>query len=713
MSMEFTRKQYLEVWRDDRYISRHTSLQECAESASFDADINDEATYEIRVGSEVWYTVSIRHLTSTALADLIIKRNDNPPTNSPPVWDSQPNPTFVNLVASNYSLVDLTSDPDMDSVNVLLDTGTTALGTGLTYNGTTDEIEYDGTDAVATTTGHIATADDGTDTTASNAFNVVVQAEDVQLYPLTCSGRGANRAPFQDDAITATDRLAMGLIDAVQTIGLDSGTQADTDPPAANYLSRAEAYQEILDAHPTSESYVFCYHNVTEAFDNTGTARSTKIKNFIDAMNGPGSDDGWAYNSANEKVLLFGDQYTINNSDYVAETAGQTYPEWYATEIAQLEYFDVMAAAGIGVGKGGANIFLDNHQLHSNKGGIDWNNDGNNDNAQNYYDSEESAHIAGDAVAVQAYSESRANFRKAPETWTAANPGTVTLVNTNQWWTNPVDRNTYIDDPSELRNCILEYRLAGDPDNGYNQTGLSENNSTNKTTSWPRSGVGANGENRVGQSGKWLHSYCNLYQSVKLAQSPSIIFGLWSVECMASGTSGAAGITIYPNAPATNAVWHMVRWCIATCWLAGAHAGIGGIRVGTEKSGRAGTTPLFDEYGLINGSINYNSFGSGNTKLYRQWMGLALGPPPIVAAADGSWQREFTNALVIVNPDNDEGNSAMSVDVSALPGGASEWSRFVGDQDNSHNDGTAASTDFNLDPIDAIILVRKAWYDAL
>ncbi len=77
MSVEFTRKQYLEVWRDDRYISRHTSLQECAESASSDADINDEGVYVIRIGSEVFYEVSIRHLTQNALADLIIKRNAN------------------------------------------------------------------------------------------------------------------------------------------------------------------------------------------------------------------------------------------------------------------------------------------------------------------------------------------------------------------------------------------------------------------------------------------------------------------------------------------------------------------------------------------------------------------------------------------------------------------------------------------------------------
>lgn len=664
------------------------------------------------------------YITKRQLAGLIIKDPTGTP-NNPPVWDSQPSPVFIVGTASNYEIDDLVSDPDLDSITVSLNTGTASLPSGVTWNDTLDRLEYDGAGIAATTTGHIATASDGTDTTDSNSFSIVVQAAETLVYPLTATGRGASRSIFQDGALSDTDRIAVGIMDASQHIGLDSGEQMDTTPPAANYISRAQAYTDILAAHPTGQHYIFTYHNVTEAFEGADavTARHIKIRDYLESLDGPGPDDGYAYSSSGNKVILFGNQYIINNSDYVQpknySVTGTdiTYPEWYAYEIAQLEYFDVMAAAGLGVGEGGVNIFLDNHQLHSNKGGVSWDGTtgvGGNDNAVDYFDSEDPAHVAADPIATQAYSEIRANMRKAPEIWDTANPGSVTLFNTNQWSDRNSDR-LIPESTKDLRGCILEYRAdPADDTLGYNRTGMSENNSDNRPTYWPRSGVGANGLNR-GQNGRWNWTYSNIYQSVRLSQSPHIIFALWNVECLASASTGDAGISVYPNAPAATAKWNMVRWAICTSWLAGAHPGISGIRVGTEKSGRSASTPVFDEYGLINGSVDYG-LGSGSTKLYRKWMGTAIDLPPVTPddqKADGSYQREFTNALIIVNPDNDEANSAITIDVSELPGGASEWKRFNGTQDSSTNDGTDASSDFSLDPIDAIVLVRKSWYDAL
>lgn len=50
MSIEFTRKAYLEVWRDGRYVSRHTGLIEAGESASIDADEYGSGDYYITIG---------------------------------------------------------------------------------------------------------------------------------------------------------------------------------------------------------------------------------------------------------------------------------------------------------------------------------------------------------------------------------------------------------------------------------------------------------------------------------------------------------------------------------------------------------------------------------------------------------------------------------------------------------------------------------------
>lgn len=120
--------------------------------------------------------MSKSRLISQQLASLIVKRNAAPPTNSPPVWDTQPNPMFIQGTASNYTFADKVSDPNFDSVDVTLNTGAVSLPSGVTYNGTLDRLEYDGIGALNATSGHIATADDGTDTTDSNAFGISITA---------------------------------------------------------------------------------------------------------------------------------------------------------------------------------------------------------------------------------------------------------------------------------------------------------------------------------------------------------------------------------------------------------------------------------------------------------------------------------------------------------------------------------------------------------
>ena len=135
--------------------------------------------------------------------------------------------------------------------------------------------------------------------------------------------------------------------------------------------------------------------------------------------------------------------------------------------------------------------------------------------------------------------------------------------------------------------------------------------------------------------------------------------------------------------------------------MTNAYYSCSGIQVGTDNSGNGRSTPIFDEFGLLNNLT---------TKLFRKWFGSDVGGIQTAVQADGSWQREFENCLVILNPDLD---SSITIDVSALPGGASEWMRFNGSQDSTTNDGTDADTDFTLNKIDAIFLVRKSWYDAL
>jgi hypothetical protein len=95
--------------------------------------------------------------------------------NNPPTWDQQPNPVFVNGTASNYDVGALVSDLDSDPTTVSFTPGD-ALQSSVTWNDSLDRFEYDGTDDVSQSTGHQCTANDGTDDTPSNTFNVQVKA---------------------------------------------------------------------------------------------------------------------------------------------------------------------------------------------------------------------------------------------------------------------------------------------------------------------------------------------------------------------------------------------------------------------------------------------------------------------------------------------------------------------------------------------------------
>ena len=537
---------------------------------------------------------------------------------------------------------------------------------------------------------------------------ITASLRDGVSYPLTYTSRGGSLNMYQTGTAAETDRKAMGTLDACHIIGFNSGTQADTTPPASGFMSRVDGNKEILAANPGSIHYLFTYFVFNESLDDGGI-KSTKLY----AETGPNGTDWWARDSAGDQVVQFSigvtNAYGTNISDYsTVDSNGDTYPEWHADNFIQPKYIDPHIVGGVKIGGPNAvNMFLDNFQHHSNKSGIDWNQSGGNDDAQDYYDPEEASHVSTDPVAVTAYSAVRTNMMKGVNRVRSNNPGILLLPNTNQWADKPLDRLDKPESFAELRNCILEYRLGGATDKANVEGGFSEGNSGNSN---PRSGVNSAGVKQP--FGNWLQTYFNTYQSVRLAKDPAIVPCSFWVQCLESGSSGPGSLTTWSPIPASNAYWNVARWAMCTAWMAGAHASITGIQVGASTAGRAQSTPLFDEYGLINGAVDYG-FGSGPTKLYYKWMGSAVGDPPTTAHDGTIWIREFTNALIVINTDNDSANADATVTVSGLPGGASEWTRFVGSQDTSVNTGIDASSNFQIPPVNAIVLARKSWYDAL
>ena len=537
-----------------------------------------------------------------------------------------------------------------------------------------------------------------------------ISFRDGELYPLLGTVRIGNRNYSQSGSLAALDRQAMGLFDAV-LLGGFFGSDQDSGSPGPNWISRTQVTQEILDSYPGVDPYVFTYLNQMES------SQSGSFATKIGSETGPNGTDWW-FRDSTGSIVTTGFGSLINITDQVTpDSEGRRFPQWYVDTRVQTELIDPHIVAGIGYGKGGMNGWWDNLGVKVRKSAVDPDQDAANNDMQQYFDADDATHMSGNdqygqprSEAVGYVSEYRANQIDALKRIQNANPGFLCGGNTNQW--DDVD-GTYI---------IREYRVSfGDINSpSWTQTGLSENN-TWGPSGFPRTGTWNDGT-YIGAGNTWKSAYDNIYlvSASPGLSAPNIVFGEFDVSCNDSATTGPGGNPIYDSIPSSNASYDVFRWGFCTALIAGAYASISGTVVGTQQSGRRHMSVLFDEYGLINGNINYgfgrgadNGDGTFGTRLFRKWMGQPLEPPPTAANADGSWSREFTNALLILNPENNKANSHIVIDVSALPGGATEWTRFVGFQDTSVNTGNDADSDFNMPPVNAIVLVRKSWYDAL
>ena len=316
------------------------------------------------------------------------------------------------------------------------------------------------------------------------------------------------------------------------------------------------------------------------------------------------------------------------------------------------------------------------------------------------------------SIASESYASVRTNMKSGWDFMMNTNPGILMHLNSNQHadQTEPGLRNTFLSDYGDLRDVILEFRLDGDPDQSFVQAGFSENNVQD---SFPRSGIRSDGTNHG--TGSFESSYFHMLQSVRHAQFPAMIVGGWGADCLQNTSYKPPGDftqNIYENVPHVDSNWNLVRYGIVMAWLAGAHAAVSGHYQNGSGAGGGKSTPLFEEYGLINGRDNINGFGSGPTKLYPKWMGAAIDPSPQVAAPDGTYKRRFEHAIIIANPDNSLTGSSILVDVSAF---GDVYTRFQGSaaQDDVFNNGNALSSDFLLGPQDAGVFPLKSWYDTL
>jgi len=623
--------------------------------------------------------------------------------NAPPVWNSIPAPTFVQGVGSSYDVSQNINHPE-GPVTLTLNGASAALPSGVTISG--ENLVYDGVGAVNTTAGIILDADDGVNPpVASSSFPVVI-AESGVTFPRLTTFRIGDTNYIPDNAESAAQRDALSKLDYVVLGGFIGSEQ---DSGTSGWLQRAQVSQDILDraaANGNTSISLFTYANAMETSDNGSTSA-----NKINSESGPpgslanwGVSDWWSRDAGGGQVST-GFGIGINISDYViADSNGDYYTEWHAENIIDPLILQPHVDAGITIGPGGMNIFLDNFQVYARKSGIDWDGDGQNEDAQDNFDPLNATHVATDAGGVAAAGKLRAGYQLSPNRLRTLHPTIIVIGNTDTW---AGGKNLYSGALPSPRYVFDEFLKTGESFADI-QGGISER-SVGLTHVFPKSGVNGDGVN-TGQSGTWQKMY-NAYTFIdRNTQSPSI----GSVSCDIKGaqraspsttTVGAKSLAVWDVNPDPTMPFHLWRWCFATALMSDGFMSLNICDVNDSTVspddtmvGNYRTCVLFDETGLIN---------TGITALYRKWMGVAIDPRQDAPRTGNLWWRELENALIIINTDNDEANAAATVPFSMLPGDASTWKRITGVQDPVHNDGSNVTADFNLDPIDAIILERR------
>jgi hypothetical protein len=165
--IEFTARGsgYYRLYVNDVEISRHVTERECIERA-----VNEKTTTNI-IHYVHDYTVDVVALTDAGITEA---RSYAQPSDLPPTITSTPTPLFQYLVASSYDMTQHVFDDGVSTVTYFL---SNVLPNGLTFNGSTGILSYDGigTESVSS---HQLTATDAVGNATSALFNITISAVD-------------------------------------------------------------------------------------------------------------------------------------------------------------------------------------------------------------------------------------------------------------------------------------------------------------------------------------------------------------------------------------------------------------------------------------------------------------------------------------------------------------------------------------------------------
>jgi len=642
----------------------------------------------------------VRIIPRSATSTVLLKGGE-PPTNNPPVWDSQPLIYFSEGISSDYNMNDITSDPDSDPITFSMNTGTVALPTGVTWTAFTGILAYNGIAGPDVTSGHIITLDDGEDTTDSNAFNITIAPEG-SAFPRVGSLRHNSRVYGEDNSDGEYDREHIAAHDGVM-LGMfyngpwDSSSAADYpgDPGGTNgWLSRDAIVDDLLTRNPNL--IIYDYVNVMES----GLTGASQIKaDFLDSMTGPNGSDGWVYKPIAFTTQTFTDAnkystwpntYNTNITEYAVGPAPDyfSYPEWFATFVKEKHMDPIISNPGK------VHIYFDVVLNRPKKAGTDMDGNEDEDDCNNHWDPLDSEHVAhngGQSVELsrqwrqgQADCINKVKSYQSDLLITVETPGN----NFGGW---PRGYNSV--DPEDAPAMMTEYV---DLVHGGFMTGQTGDQGLWPEGSWPISGIANNGEKALNQDATaGFRAALNAYTYIMdNTMDPKHVFNDWGcvlTPYLDPRHPSPEGNTIETSEPTgAGTAWNCFR--VGSCMTL---LDNGLISIVGKPGGNGNSSPWFDEFGFHN---------TGTTGLSPKWLGQAVdGVQRTARQGSNIFIREFDNGWVVVNSDLD--GSATSIDISVF-GSPGSVKRINGVQDPSHNDGSTVTEDFDLDPIDGIWLEK-------
>jgi len=489
-------------------------------------------------------------------------------------------------------------------------------------------------------------------------------------FPRVGSPRIGDRRYTQDDAEGETERDLMSRAN-IAFIGLFA--DGPWDRGDAGTLRRHEIYQDLLARNPAL--VIMDYQAVMEGSIN-GT-KGLKGQSETGASGGASwQPNDWIGRDVNGNTLSsFGSSVNLNLTNFVTpDSNGRRYPHFI------FEFNDdkhMIAALPVVPGRSGCNLFFDVYDKSPLLNGLDFNRDGQNDNARSNYDQSNPAHNPLGASIAAAW---RQGYRDVLDFFQAKYPDVIETANLTTWSREYSGTNMA---ESAMPSLAPEHV---DSVHGGWQEGQSR-----KRTGFCLSGVADDGLNMGNGFGFWqmaqnAYVYC-MYKSTKLdnlGNTPKYVMNQWEVLISPPNSSN----------PQSGTAFNLARWAMVSTLLDDGYIGISDV-----SPNQYGSAIQFDEFGTEN---------TGVTSLFKGYLGDPIDPPQRVPWTGTLWKRRFQGGIVIINTNNDHTDPPQTVPVTSgvSPIGAGNYVRITGSQDPAFNDGSAVNANFQLNPIDAIILVN-------